>query len=451
MKDIFQKPSDEDDWHKLEQFRRALLRIVEGEDWLQVEGPEEATAIANAVEGCANRKFPDEVGPGCAIPAGARLQVGDLASNEEVVAAVSAIGAGDDRWLCYLSRPFGTKRAPLADSFCRSLFGDQTAEKIADGMPAPAFLDKLLLCLFDALWLEQSEDWSNRGVSNMPSDEPYEIANWFLKGQSVGKKPLFDGICSQCGTLLYGTLGQHSALNNKYAGEPMDRDGFVLKYDDGTPQTGAQPPFLLRYSPQLFATEAPEVFDHDPDTNLLSLKEGKREPWLRDMTRAKAEKNKTWLYCIDCHARYFATGKRVFGHIPYRDRASQSSMRRPADKEVVETQEEPEVEPAADDTPPVDEEQAVLPLLETLCDEQEEQDDDIGDPLAEEDAPDPLDKTWPTLDEYKAKWDRLKDYHSSTNPGEFSRHNLVPEPIPQLWQDCPTTDGLIDAICRCEG
>ena len=444
MKDIFQRPADEDDWHKLELFRRTLLRIAEGEDWLLVQGPEEASAIAASVQGCANGKFPDEVGPGCRIPEGARLQVGSLTSQEDVASAVTAIGAGDDKWLCYLSRPFGTKRAPLVDSFCRSLFGDQTAEKIADGMLAPAFLDKMLLCLFDALWLQQSEEWSKRGVANMPSDEAYEIANWFLKGQSVGKKPLFDGICSQCGTLLYGTLGHHSALSNKYSGEPMDRDGLVLYNDDGTPQTSSQPPFLLRYSPQLFATEAPEVFAHDPDTNCLYLKEGKKEPWRRDMERARAEKSKTWLYCIDCHARFFATGKRVFGHIPYRDRASQSSMRRPADKEVVETQEEPEREPAANDTPPDGEEQeAVLPLLESLCEEmEEEQEDEIGDALAEEDAPDPLDRTWPTLDEYKAKWERLTVYHSRTNPGDFSRHNLVPEPIPQLWEDCPTADGL---------
>ena len=240
----------------------------------------------------------------------------------------------------------------------------------------------------------------------------------------------------------------------------MDRDGLVLANDDGTPQTDAQPPFLLRYSPQLFAEEAPEIFAYDPNTNRLSLKEGKREPWKRDMTRAKNDKHKTWLYCTDCHSHHFATGRRVFGHIPFRDRASQSSMRRPADKEVVDTQEdEPEVEPAANDTPPVDEEQEpVLPLHETLCEEMEEEhdDDDIADPLAEEEAPDPLDKVWPTLDEYKAKWDRLKDYHSRTNPGGFSRHNLVPEPIPQLWQDCPyvpfselKSDDAMSRLSRC--
>ena len=78
------------------------------------------------------------------------------------------------------SRPFGTKRAPLVDAFCESLFvPDKEAEQLAGEqvLSAPAFLDRMLLCLFDALWLKQSEDWSNRGVAKMCSDEPYETAD----------------------------------------------------------------------------------------------------------------------------------------------------------------------------------------------------------------------------------------------------------------------------------
>ena len=53
------------------------------------------------------------------------------------------------------SRPFGTKRAPLVDAFCKSLFvPDKDAEQLAGEqvLSAPAFLDRMLLCLFDALW-----------------------------------------------------------------------------------------------------------------------------------------------------------------------------------------------------------------------------------------------------------------------------------------------------------
>ena len=71
-------------------------------------------------------------------------------------------------------------------------------------------------------------------------------------------------------------------------------------------------------------------------------------------------------------------------------------MRRPADKEVVDTQEEePEVEPAVDSTPPDEDHVPELPLLETLCDEMEcDEEDDTNDPLAEEEAPDPLEKSF---------------------------------------------------------
>ena len=55
---------------------------------------------------------------------------------------------------------------------------------------------------------------------------------------------------------------------------------------------------------------------------------------------------------------------------------------------------------------------------------------------AEEEPIDDLpEKTWPTLEEYKAKWDAGVAKHSRCNPGAFSRDNLAPEPIPQLWQD----------------
>ena len=219
-------------------------------------------------------------------------------------------------------------------------------------LSAPAFLDRMLLCLFDALWLKQSEDWSNRGVANMCAEEPYEtadlkrrtspwpsttlsegwvrmlnlllsvnrIAKWFLRGQNVGRKPLYDGICAQCGCLLYGTVSHHSALSNKVVGPPTNRDGMILTLPDGAVDSAAQPPFLLRclpspwepvshnqlwgqscaggfrFSPQLFAKEAPEMFHHDPETNRLWLTEGKREPWLRDPVQARGERVRTWLY-----------------------------------------------------------------------------------------------------------------------------------------------------------
>ena len=92
-------------------------------------------------------------------------------------------------------------------------------------------------------------------VSNTPADETPELAKWFMESQVVGSKPIFDGMCAQCGTLLHGLIGQHSALSNKVVGPPIDRDGKLLLEEDGTPSVGAQPPFILIYSPALFAKE----------------------------------------------------------------------------------------------------------------------------------------------------------------------------------------------------
>ena len=46
-------------------------------------------------------------------------------------------------------------------------------------------------------------------------------------------------------------------------------------------------------------------------------------------------------------------------------------------------------------------------------------------------------KPHPSLEEYALEWSRVKELHSRAVPGEFSRDNLVPCPMPDLWQDCP--------------
>ena len=43
----------------------------------------------------------------------------------------------------------------------------------------------------------------------------------------------------------------------------------------------------------------------------------------------------------------------------------------------------------------------------------------------------------PTLDQYKAKWASLLEYHSRGNDEVYSLKNLVPKPQHVLWQDCP--------------
>ena len=196
---------------------------------------------------------------------------------------------------------------------------------------------------------------------------------------------------------------------------------------DGSPCKDAQPPFLLRYSPQLFAKEAPEMFNHDPETNRLSLKPGVLvEPWIRQAhVTIPTDDENVWLYCPDCRERWFRrSGERGHSHIPFRDKASQHwlkpTYRRGAEKEEEDIPEkEPEGEPSQVPSP-----------QETEDEEDAEEEEWVPELPAE--AP-----QRPSLEEYQRRWDAGKAWHARCVPGDFSRDNLVPVPEPQLWQDCP--------------
>jgi len=87
---------------------------------------------------------------------------------------------------------------------------------------------------------------------------------------------------------------------------PRRLDGAHCAYD-------AQPPFLLRWSPEAIARFCPTHFEHDASTNALRLKAGKPRPWLLSSgehprlctpkgRQPASEKVKThWHYCSECH------------------------------------------------------------------------------------------------------------------------------------------------------
>ena len=161
----------------MEELRKAKALEVEGEELVFLATQEEADALATAIENSAG--CIDEVGLGSKIPEGARVLVDGAETKADVGNAVRGMANGCVRTLM---RPFGTKRAPLVDAFCKHLVGDSTAEELARdmGLTAEKILDSMLLCLFDALFLKQSEEWSKRHVANMPADETPELAKWFL-------------------------------------------------------------------------------------------------------------------------------------------------------------------------------------------------------------------------------------------------------------------------------
>jgi hypothetical protein len=388
VKGILRQPQDERSWEKLEQLRNAIVDEALGHMEIDLETEEEIGLIASALE-CNDGGLPDQVGerPATKVPKLARVLLdksnlvpeADLGTEEEIrliaatlegndvglpdqvgerpatevpklahvllnraklgdpkqmrsraLAGVRALAPGST--LSIELRPMGDKRTePPLDAFGKDLaHHPEKSVKIIAGdhhlLTAAEAFDRLMLVLWDVRFLQMCIRWSASGVSNLPADEALELGRYFLWGQAVGSKALFDGICAQCGTLLHGALNQNSALSNKCTGPPSNRDGKALFDDDGAPVTSAQPPFLLRYSPKLFAKDAPSVFVYDEETNRLSLQEGiKREPWRR---ATDAGGPNTWLYCRDCKERWFPDpGQRMHSHVPFRDRASQNLMK----------------------------------------------------------------------------------------------------------------------------
>ena len=423
VKEILRRPADELCWDALERLRAAVVSELLREGELALT-PKEAECLAQGLEACSVDTFPDEVGPGCPLlPEGARLALplpsGAVAELRAVAAEVVRGSAAVRYWL----RPLGTLREPPLSKTARTLLESGASLRELADRSTEAWLDELLLTLWDALFLAQATDWSGRGVANLPAWETLELARWWLRGQRVGQQPLFDGICAMCACLLFGEAG--GALSNKAAGPPCNRDG--ERVDD----VGAPPPCLLRYSPAAFAKAVPAVFVHDPATNRLSLRPGQREPWLRP--RRGGGPPTEWLYCIECKGRWFpSAGQRSHSHVPFRDRASQPLMKK-VERAYQSTGRSEAMPQAAEDERSSEcgaSEELPPPVLE------DDDEDDVMEAAAEPAAP-YLPAPRPSLADYEAKWAHEEARHARAVPGPFSRDNLVPTPVPVLWQDCP--------------
>ena len=91
-------------------------------------------------------------------------------------------------------RPVGTSRAPPLDPFGRELFTKEpkrTLKQLAEdkSFSKEMALDNLLLVLFDALLLTQSENWSRKELGNLTASETYcrerEIEETLTNGANV--------------------------------------------------------------------------------------------------------------------------------------------------------------------------------------------------------------------------------------------------------------------------
>ena len=209
IKDTLRGPDDEESWPRLELLRRNIVRCILGERSIRLD-EESAADVAGALErsrpGRCIKQYVDEIGPECRhAPEGSRLLVtvrlprrGTLADSRAATAAAVRKLVGEA--VPVHTRPLGTIREPPADDFAAMLLRDPKSFTLRGlsaelSLSKPAVLDKMLLVLWDALFLDQCETWVQQEVTNLPADETPELARWFLKGLAVGDTPLFDGMC----------------------------------------------------------------------------------------------------------------------------------------------------------------------------------------------------------------------------------------------------------------
>ena len=371
-----------------------------------------------------------------------------------------------------LTRPlYHRQLAPPDDYFLKLLDNERMSLKQCGGRAKPqpadgtqAILDQMLLTLWDALFLDDCIRWTKYKVTNLTVDRTLTMARYFLLGLEVGKEPLFTGLCAMCANLLYGSWTGRGISNCK-AGHPIDKNGTTVHTEAGCPDTGAQPPCFLRFSPKLFAEEAPHIFEHDPATNRLRLKNTEGGyPWF-------AEKRGHWLYCTDCYERYIAKTEK--SHVPFRDKASQHCMKPTWNKRKRQHEEAQqgvslEVENTAVDDPSIDMptgDATVVAFDASIFDQcsSDSDGDGVATPVLEDnnscgilpyaarvpdnfeeegvapevELPEVLPVERPTLEQYQAKWADKMAQHGLSNDDSFSGENLCPRPIPQLWQDAP--------------
>ena len=240
---VLRCPTDELIWEKLEAVRGAVAAELQDETvrFLTVD---ELSKLAKALEGSASRILPDQLTEAfMGLPAGSRAVVAPhvalpekptraevKAARKEVLKCVHKLP--DSTAVRFLRRPFdgedsvgGFEIDPVACDVCRHGTARRTAKQIAEdkGLTKQDLLDRMLLCLYDALFLRMAQVWSNsagvlgaKSVANLHVCETYALAKWWLAGMNVGSSaPIFDGICSQCACLLYGTHYEESATSNK--------------------------------------------------------------------------------------------------------------------------------------------------------------------------------------------------------------------------------------------
>ena len=210
VKDILRKPADEERWDKLDLLCDAVRAEIERTEDVYLNSEADLERLACAVEASQSATFGNEVGPGFPpIPEGSRLvsKSEDVTVHPDSRAAVARMVRGVEvgRAICVKLRPMASIRAPPLDPFGKELMTKKRkthtlpmAREIAAGRSASEVRDLLLVTLWDALFLTACEHWTEMSpvVTNSTPTDVHELGWWFLRGQEIGKEPLFNGICA---------------------------------------------------------------------------------------------------------------------------------------------------------------------------------------------------------------------------------------------------------------
>ena len=238
VKEILRCPRDEASPMKLELLCAAVRREIEGETVVYLKTERDIEMLAAAVERCKSKAFADEVDNGgpSEIPDGARLvvEVDEALPVEtrraKVAELVRSLAEGEP--VRVRQRPIGTSREPPLDTFARALTKQpyKTFRELSGDRSMEEMRDRLLLCLWDALFLAASVTWSTdpSRVSNVTAADALELGYWFHRGQQNSKRPLFEGICAMCGSLLYGVPGGNAIGNICYGPFGRALSSFLL-------------------------------------------------------------------------------------------------------------------------------------------------------------------------------------------------------------------------------
>ena len=201
VKEVMTCPRDEGSIPKLELLMNAIRQEIEAETTIYLTSEAEIEEIARAIETCKSKQFYDEVEQGSRLPKGSRLMIQAeestlMKSRANVAEIIRSLEVGQS--LKVKLRPLDTCRKPPLETFARDIMKVpyKTVREFTQECSTEELRDKLLLILWDSLFLSQCESWSKDNVSNISARDALEFGWWFQKGQAFSKKPLFEGICS---------------------------------------------------------------------------------------------------------------------------------------------------------------------------------------------------------------------------------------------------------------